>query len=162
MKESMTKRSYCHEISRGSRVCNLAFGLSELVTQRQLYSSRGVENCVAATAGLSEGTAGGIAISCTEGVPVEGVGYIHLEGDELRFRQGGAFDNGEILVHIAGISNAAEKIWQVTKGIAALRDQVIAIGIQQSGAVKVIIAAVGCERAVWMRGTTAVRSQRIV
>ena len=63
-------------------------------------------------------------------MPVEGVGYIHLEGDELRFRQSGAFDNGEILILVARISDAAEKRWQVAKGIAALGDQIIRIGIQ--------------------------------
>ena len=111
-----------------------------------------------ATAGLSERAAEGIPVSCAERVPVEGVRYIHLESDELPFRQGGAFDNGEILVHIAGISDAAEKRWQIAEGIAPLGDQIIPIRIQQSSAIKVVVAAVGCERAVWMRGTAAVGS----
>ena len=91
-------------------------------------------------------------------MPVEGVGYIHLEGDELPFRQSGTFDNGEILGLVARVSNAAEKRWQIAKGIATLGDQIIPIGIQQSGAVEVVVAAVGCERPIWMRSTAAISS----
>src|SRR5882724_6190470 len=132
---------------------------SEFVSQRQLYLSGPIEYGVPTSTGNPETPAQWIAIQLAEYVPVECVGDVHLKCDELRLCDGCPFDNGEILTHIAGAADVAEKYRQITKGKTACGNQAGSVGVEERSAIKEVVRTVCSESPIRVGRTPAVRAK---
>ena len=123
---------------------------SEFVTECQLDLSRRIEHAVSTPAGHTECPAENVAIELPEDVPVERIGEVHLEGNDLTLCDRSSFDNGEIFVDIAWTSETAEEYRHIAKSVTTLSDQIFRIRIDDRRTVKEVIGTIGCERAIVM------------
>jgi len=138
---------------------------SKLIAKSYLNFFGSVEDVRAAAelgAGLTKGVTCDATIAASEGVTVESVCEIRFEGQHMRFIEGEAFDEREVLIEIARISDVAKCFGEVAKGKSIGLNNPRRIGIEKRGAVEEIVRSARRKRAVGIRRASAAAQEWVV
>ena len=129
---------------------------SELVPQSYLYLAWRVDRESIALKHAESGVVkSDVAVEGSENMPIEGIGDIDFEQEEVRFRDRCAFGDGEVLAEIVLTSDISDGEWQIAKQIAALGNQAVDVLIEKCGAVEVVVAGHGGKRPIGVFMTTS-------